>query len=365
MNLSQFITLKMGNKFIFKEPLQSMKALKNNNYMNNNIQNNNYYPQNNFNNNNQRNNQKRNYQGMDIIPKFIANENMQEINKELLERLLQKKLIFNKMINSYFSDRDDNFSNSIQEIETEIIGERHASESAKNKDYDGFMDLLSFINSNRTNPKLTSMQNISLDEYKIMNNETKNQVLGGIYENKPLFGQKLNLKYVNNNNNNNNMNNNPYSVYNQLQKVGTVKERKNTVNNNNAKNVHITQDQLDLFKIFTGNQNISNKEILSYFDMSNPKVIIAAERYFKKRYGVEYLTLQFFYPYQQKLGVKIHKFRFVSELNELFMAPHKDFLSMTEPKLYAENGKQIINDKRIKCLGALGLANNAKIKVIV
>ena len=47
------------------------------------------------------------------------------------------------------------------------------------------------------------------------------------------------------------------------------------------------------------------------------------------------------------------------------MTAHKDFLSMNEPKLYTENGKQIINDKRIKCLGALGLANNSKIKVII
>ena len=41
------------------------------------------------------NNKKRNYEGLDVIPKFIANENMKDINRELLYRLLTKKNIFN------------------------------------------------------------------------------------------------------------------------------------------------------------------------------------------------------------------------------------------------------------------------------
>ena len=369
MNLSQYVTLKMGNKFIFKEPLQSLKSAGgNSNYMNPNMQKNNYYSPNNYNNNNQRNLKKRNYQGMDIIPKFIANENMQELNKELLDRLLKKKGIFNKMMSSYFSEGADYFTNSIQEVEMEMNNERLGSESSKNRDYEGFLDLLSFINSNRTNPKLTTMQNITLDDYKNMNNETKNTVLGGIYENKPLFEQKLKLKYTNNKNNGSGgFGNNPYLINNNNQRPRG--NSNNNKYNNNKKQVNqrnlVTKDQIDLFKIFIGNQNISNNDALSYFDLGNPKVIIAADRYFKKLYGLDTITLQFIYPYQQKVGTKIHKFRLITEISELFMTAHKDYLSLNNPRLYMENGREIKDDKRIKCIGALGIQNNSKIKVII
>ena len=359
MNLSQYVTLKMGNKFIFKEPLQTLKSTGNNNYMNSNIQKKNYYSPNNYN-NNQGNLKKKNYQGMDIIPKFIANENMQEINKELLDRLLKKKAVFNKMMNSYFSEGDIYFSNSIQEIEMEMNNERLNSESLKNRDYEGFIDLLSFINSNRTNPKLTTMQNISLDEYKNMNNEMKKAILGGIYENKPLFEQKLKLKYANiKNNGGGGFGQNPYII--------NMNNPRPRVNSNpkliKQKNI-VTKEQIDLFKIFIGNQNISNNEALSYFDLGNPKVIIAADRYFKKQYGTDGLTFQFIYPFQ-KIGTKVHRFRFITEISELFMTVHGDYLSMKNPRLYMENGREIKDDKRIKCIGALGMQNNSKIKVIL
>ena len=359
MNLSQYVSLKMGNKFIFKEPLKSLKSTGNNNYMNSNIQKKNYYSPNNYN-NNQGNLKKKNYQGMDIIPKFIANENMQEINKELLDRLLKKKAVFNKMMNSYFSEGDIYFSNSIQEIEMEMNNERLNSESLKNRDYEGFIDLLSFINSNRTNPKLTTMQNISLDEYKNMNNETKKAILGGIYENKPLFEQKLKLKYTNiKNNGSGGFGQNPYII-----NMNNPRPRVNS-NTKLAKQKNlVTKEQIDLFKIFIGNQNISNNEALSYFDLGNPKVIIAADRYFKKQYGADGLTFQFIYPFQ-KIGTKVHRFRFITEISELFMTVHKDYLSLNNPRLYMENGKEIKDDKRIKCIGALGMQNNSKIKVIL
>jgi hypothetical protein len=206
MNTSQYMTLKMGNKYIFKESLQALKSSNNSNYVNNNQRNNYYSPNNYNNNNNRRMNPKRNYQGMDVIPKFIANQNMQEINKELLDRLSNKKVIFNKMMKSYFSEGTEFFTNSIREIENQVMNERFSVESNNNRDYEGFKELISFINSNRTNPKLTSFQNMSLDEYKVMNNETKNQIMEGINQNKPLFQQKLKLKYKNENVNNNNFN---------------------------------------------------------------------------------------------------------------------------------------------------------------
>ena len=141
MNISQYMTLKMGNKYIFKESLQALKSSNNSNYVNNN-QRYNYYSPTNFNNNNRRINPKRSYQGMDVIPKFIANQNMQEINKELLERLLTKKVIFNKMMKSYFSEGTEYFNNSIREIENQVMNERFSVESNNNRDYEGFKELL-------------------------------------------------------------------------------------------------------------------------------------------------------------------------------------------------------------------------------
>lgn len=368
MNLSQYITLKMGNKYVFKEPLQALKSSNNSNYTNNNIQRNNYYSPNNYNNNNnQRINPKRSYQGMDVIPKFIANQNMQEINKELLNRLLTKKAIFNKMMKSYFSEGTEYFTNSIQEIENEMNSERLSVESSKNRDYDNFRDLLSFINGNRTNPKLTSIQNISLEEYKVMNNETKNLVLEGINQNKPLFPQKLNLKYTytnNNNNNYNNFDNNSYIGNKQRPRAGTTNVNKNINPFAKQKNF-ISGEQIELFKIFIGNQNISNNEAMNFFDSGNPKVMFAADKYFKKKYGTDCLTLQFTYQNQPKLGTRIHKFRFYSEVSELFMASHKDYLSLNNPRIYLENGREIKNDKKIKCIGALNIPNNSKIKIII
>ena len=70
---------------------------------------------------------------MDVIPKFIANDNMKEINRELLDRLLTKKKIFNKMVISYFSEREEYFSNSIQEVETEMNRYKDMSENNKKK----------------------------------------------------------------------------------------------------------------------------------------------------------------------------------------------------------------------------------------
>ena len=363
MNYTQYLTLKMGNKYIFKEPLQNLRLQRNSNYMNSNYQKNNYYSPNNYN-INTRNNHKKDYKGMDVIPKFIANENMKEINKELLNRMQNKKATFTKILKTYFSGGDENFANSIQEIETEMNTENLSLESTK-KDYEGFKDLISFINDNRTNPKLTAMKNTSLDEYKAINDETKKQILEGINQNKELFYQKLNLNNYINKNNNYNLNNNPYVTSNQRQRAKTT-----NVNNNSNKNVGktknmVTKDQVELFKILIGNQNIPNNEVLSYFDSNNNKVMVAAEKYFKKKYGLDYLTLQFLYPNQQKLGIKVHKFKFIGELSGLFMAAHNDYLSLNNPRLYLENGREIKLDKKIKCIGALGLENNSKIKVII
>ena len=79
---------------------------------------------------------------------------------------------------------------------------------------------------------------------------------------------------------------------------------------------------------------------------------------------IDYLTLYYYYPAKKQGGTKMHKFRFIEEVSNLFSAAKDDYISVVSPRLYMENGKEIINDRRTKCIGALNLSNNSKIKVI-
>ena len=46
------------------------------------------------------------------------------------------------------------------------------------------------------------------------------------------------------------------------------------------------------------------------------------------------------------------------------MSAQDDYIFVIKPRLYLENGKEIFNDKRTKCIGALNLNNNSTIKVL-
>jgi len=285
INLSQFIILKMGNKFIFKESLQSGQ----------------------------------NCSDIDIIPIFLSNQK-KESNEEIIDRIDHKRNILSKMKASYFSIKEDFFTSSIQEVESEMNRYKHNLENIKNNDYNLFQYLLSIINNNRTNPKLVSMRNISLSDYKNMNFETKKIIFDGIYQNRHVFAQKL-----------------------------------------LSPNVNV--EQINLFKTFIGNPNISDKIAESYFNLFNPKVKLAAYKYFKNLYKLDYLTLYYYYPAKND-GPKMHRFNFVNNISDLFMAAQNDYLSMMNPRLILENGKEIMNNNRYKCIGALYLSNNTKIKIL-
>jgi hypothetical protein len=340
----------MGNKFIFREPLQILKS-NGNQY---------YSPKQNDPN---KNNGK--LADMDIIPKFMANQNKGS-NEVMIDRLNKSKNIFNKMMASYFSEKEEFFTSSIQEVETEMNRYKDNLENIKNNDYKGFQELLSFINNNRSNPSLVSMQNMSLSDYKTMNYETKKIILGGIYENRPEISKKLNLHAVN-----------IYQDINPMPMPGQYSGIKKQVSPPQRPrggtsfsqppriniNTLITIDQIELFRTFIGNPNIPENHVKSYFDPSNPKVVLAADKYFKNIYKLDYLTLYYYYPTKND-GPKIHRFKFVSDISELFMAAQNDYISVMNPRLILENGKEIMNNKRYKCVGALNLSNNTKIKVL-
>ena len=385
INLDKMLYLKMGNKLIFKEPLKGIKyaveQYKNpNSQINKNdrydIYKPNYNQQSNVNNMN-KGNRKRNFQNMDVIPKFIAFENSQEINKELAYKLLDKKTKLNTFINAYVSGEQSDFNKEIMDIELEMDKYKSIMEQQKNKDFEGYKDLLSFMNKNKTNSNLNALQNISLNDYRNMNFDIKKRILSGIFENRESLSKRLNINVTSNqmprrinslnfkNPNNMNFNNNDNNNYENNNYINNINNNYNINDYSNynmmMKNeLSITQEQIDLFKIFINNPKIPNNHVESYFNKTNPKVMDAAEKYFKNIYKAEYITLT--YKYNNR-GSKVHKFRFSGNIDALFLAAQEDYLSIIKPRLFIENGKEIVKDKRIKCIGALNLENNSTINV--
>ena len=151
---------------------------------------------------------------------------------------------------------------------------------------------------------------------------------------------------INNNRNNNNYDINNYEVMNPKK--------------NNMRNSQITQEQIDLFKILVNNPQMQDNHVITYFNKFNPKVKEAAENYFKNIYQLDYITLN--YKYKNKEG-KVHKFRFSGEVDALFAAAQGDYIIVNQPRLFLENGKEILKNKKVKCIGALNLENNANIHV--
>jgi len=389
-NLDKMLYLKMGNKLIFKEPLKGIKyAVEQYQNPNPNIKRNdpydiykpNYNQQNNVNNNHKYNmnqgNRKRNFQNMDIIPKFIAFENSQEVNKELANKLVEKKAKLNTFINAYISGEESDFTKSIMDIELEMDKYKSIMEQQKDKDFEGFKDLLAYINNNKTNENLKAFQSMSLNDYKNMNYDIKKRVLSGIFENRESLSKKLNvnissnpatkransINYKNPNKMNNNYNNNNYenNNYNNNNKNNVYDiNNYNNYNNMMKNNIPISQEQIDLFKIFVNNPKIPNNHVESYFNRTNPKVMEAAENYFKNIYKADYITLT--YKYNNR-GSKIHKFRFSGNIDALFLAAQEDYASVIKPRLFLDTNREIIKDKKIKCIGALNLENNSTINV--
>ena len=384
-NLDKMLYLKMGNKLIFQEPLNGIKyAVEQYKNQNSNNKRNdrydiykpNYNQQSNVSNksnayNNNQGNRKRSFKNMDVIPKFIAYENSQEVNKELAYKLGEKKAKLNTFINAYISEETSDFTSAINDIESDMDKYKSIMEQQKDKDFEGFKDLIGFINNNKTNENLKAFQTMSLNDYKNMNYDIKKRVLSGIFENREALAKKLDVNKATNPaaRRANSMNYQQNSYYNNNNNYGVNNNNYNNNNNNNNYNnynmmlqnkYNITQEQIDLFKIFVNNPKIPNNHVESYFNKSNPKVMDAAENYFKNIYKTDYLT--FTYKYNNK-GSKIHKFRFSGNIDALFLAAQEDYLSVNNPRLILDNGKEIAKDKKIKCIGALNLENNSIINV--
>lgn len=343
MNIAQLITLKIGGKPIFQENLSSLKAIGSSKLSRGSIK-----SPNNFSLTEKRDD----FTNYDVFPKFIATQNMQKINQKQTEKILSKKVTFNNLYKSYFSEKDTSFTNSLNDLEEQINGQEMAFEYAKNRDHETFMDMLSLINSGKTNESIKSMLDMSMDNYLKISPEDKKCIYSSIYNNRPLFNDKLQLfDYYNN-------------VASKVKRNPPINKKIHNEVNGFVTSM-ITKEQIILFKKFIGDPLISDQHVMTYFDPINPKVLVAGEKYFRNIYKNDFLTLYYYYPDKPNGHVpKVHKFSFTSEVKELFIKAQDDYMSIDIPRLFLENGKEIVEDRKIKCIGALNIANNSKIKVL-
>ena len=338
MNSKQMIILKLGNKIIFQHPISQLNNLQKKNTITNK---------------------------KPLINNVILKINFDNNNKEIEKKIINEEKLLKKMMNGYFNKEKPNFMNEISKEENQIMNLQKSVEKFELNDNMKFQEMISILNNN-------NKENIKLNN-KNKTNDKKKEILSLISSNKKFFSKKLCLNknnfdkinqnlvlfMENNNNNRNNINNiktnesndNSEQVNNKIEKSKTIYRKINK----------IKEEYIKSFKTFIGNDKLSDRIIISYFDINHPNVKIAAQKYFISKYGLDEITL--IYIYQTNPNDKFcHKFKLISEINELFIKAKNE--KNINPRLYMKSGKEIKNNSKIKCIGALNLDNNSIIKII-
>ena len=340
MNSKQMIILKLGNKIIFQHPISQLNNLQKKNTITSK---------------------------KPLINNVILKINLDNNNKEIEKKIINEEKLLKKMMNGYFNKEKPNFMNEISKEENQIMNLQKSVEKFELDDNMKFQEMISILNNN-------NKENIKLNN-KNMTNDKKKEILSLISSNKKFFSKKLCLNknnfdkinqnlvlfMENNNNNRNNINNikTNESNDNSGQVNNKIKIEKNkTIYRKINK---IKEEYIKSFKTFIGNDKLSDRIIISYFDINHPNVKIAAQKYFISKYGLDEITL--IYIYQTNPNDKFcHKFKLISEINELFIKAKNE--KNINPRLYMKSGKEIKNNSKIKCIGALNLDNNSIIKII-
>ena len=340
MNSKQMIILKLGNKIIFQHPISQLNNLQKKNTITSK---------------------------KPLINNVILKINFDNNNKEIEKKIINEEKLLKKMMNGYFNKEKPNFMNEISKEENQIMNLQKSVEKFELNDNMKFQEMISILNNN-------NKENIKLNN-KNMTNDKKKEILSLISSNKKFFSKKLCLNknnfdkinqnlvlfMENNNNNRNNINNikTNESNDNSGQVNNKIKIEKNkTIYRKINK---IKEEYIKSFKTFIGNDKLSDRIIISYFDINHPNVKIAAQKYFISKYGLDEIAL--IYIYQTNPNDKFcHKFKLISEINELFIKAKNE--KNINPRLYMKSGKEIKNNSKIKCIGALNLDNNSIIKII-
>lgn len=323
MKTENIISLKLGNKIIFQHSLSLLSQLKKNkNIISNNIE----------------------ALNKDVIPKFILDKENLENNSE--KRMINEMRLLKKIESGYFIDEyKSSFGEEISKIEYEINNLQQRVEKNQLNDYIKFKEMISKLN----------LKEININKYKNLSNDSKKEILNLIKSNKKLYSNILCLNKNNIDKINGNLTLFKENIINK--KIKRNKTEPNKIGYNKINGINkIKEEYLENFKNFIGNFKLSDRIIISYFDINHPNIKIAAKKYFQSKYGVDEITL--IYIYKENQNDKIyHKFELVSEVNGLFLAAKTENIS--NPKLYLKTGKEIINNRKIKCIGALNLDNNS------
>lgn len=340
MNSKQMIILKLGNKIIFQHPISQLNNLQKKNTITSK---------------------------KPLINNVILKINLDNNNKEIEKKIINEEKLLKKMMNGYFNKEKPNFMNEISKEENQIMNLQKSVEKFELNDNMKFQEMISILNNN-------NKENIKLNN-KNKTNDKKKEILSLISSNKKFFSKKLCLNKnnfdkinqnlvlfkENNNNNRNNINNIKSNESNDNSEQVNTKikiEKNKTIYRKINK---IKEEYIKSFKTFIGNDKLSDRIIISYFDINHPNVKIAAQKYFISKYGLDEITL--IYIYQTNPNDKFcHKFKLISEINELFIKAKNE--KNINPRLYMKSGKEIKNNSKIKCIGALNLDNNSIIKII-
>ena len=340
MNSKQMIILKLGNKIIFQHPISQLNNLQKKNTITNK---------------------------KPLINNVILKINFDNNNKEIEKKIINEEKLLKKMMNGYFNKEKPNFMNEILKEENQITNLQKSVEKFELNDNMKFQEMISILNNN-------NKENIKLNN-KNKTNDKKKEILSLISSNKKFFSKKLCLNKnnfdkinqnlvlfkENNNNNRNNINNIKSNESNDNSEQVNTKikiEKNKTIYRKINK---IKEEYIKSFKTFIGNDKLSDRIIISYFDINHPNVKIAAQKYFISKYGLDEITL--IYIYQTNPNDKFcHKFKLISEINELFIKAKNE--KNINPRLYMKSGKEIKINSKIKCIGALNLDNNSIIKII-
>ena len=340
MNSKQMIILKLGNKIIFQHPISQLNNLQKKNTITSK---------------------------KPLINNVILKINFDNNNKEIEKKIINEEKLLKKMMNGYFNKEKPNFINEISKEENQIMNLQKSVEKFELNDNMKFQEMISILNNN-------NKENIKLNN-KNKTNDKKKEILSLISSNKKFFSKKLCLNknnfdkinqnlvlfMENNNNNRNNINNIKSNESNDNSEQVNTKikiEKSKTIYRKINK---IKEEYIKSFKTFIGNDKLSDRIIISYFDINHPNVKIAAQKYFISKYGLDEITL--IYIYQTNPNDKFcHKFKLISEINELFIKAKNE--KNINPRLYMKSGKEIKNNSKIKCIGALNLDNNSIIKII-
>ena len=340
MNSKQMIILKLGNKIIFQHPISQLNNLQKKNTITNK---------------------------KPLINNVILKIKFDNNNKEIEKKIINEEKLLKKMMNGYFNKEKPNFMNEILKEENQIMNLQKSVEKFELNDNMKFQEMISILNNN-------NKENIKLNN-KNMTNDKKKEILSLISSNKKIFSKKLSLNknnfdkinqnlvlfMENNNNNRNNINN-----INTNESNDNSEQVNNKIKFEKSKTIYrkinkIKEEYIKSFKTFIGNDKLSDRIIISYFDINHPNVKIAAQKYFISKYGLDEITL--IYIYQTNPNDKFcHKFKLISEINELFIKAKNE--KNINPRLYMKSGKEIKNNSKIKCIGALNLDNNSIIKII-